>query len=253
MWLQWPEGELASGEDGGRMPRNVSIDQDQKCRYVAQAIPGLAPADAAALAELAYPVRYPSHNVIYHAYHPSFTWYLIGEGTAEAKVVCASRGYSRAWKILGPGDSFGEERWWEDADAICSSEVRTLEESLICLLKTKDLRQFLAERPWALDPLLALFATKLKALERELARSSYGALEERLLNLFRHFARRYGTDLADGGLQIRRPVVQSEVAQLLGVSRRTVSVHMKRLAQEGLIRYEHGCICLYEQTAPSER
>lgn len=152
--------------------------------------------------------------------------YLIGEGRVKL-VATGDEGKEVILAIRAAGDFFGEASLFEDQPL--DTTVIALEPTELLLLRREDLHRCLRDIP---DIAIGLLRTLVRRLREADAR--IGVLT--LLDASQRVAHVL-LELADehDGTSIARPPTHQFLAELIGVTRETVSRVMSQLAEEGLI------------------
>ncbi|MFD2673212.1 Crp/Fnr family transcriptional regulator [Marinicrinis sediminis] len=135
--------------------------------------------------------------------------------------------------ILGPGNVFGKMNSFSFGTS--DLYVETMDETLICSVLQDDFEQFLLKRPQLAIRMLKELSDRLQEREELLEKLALGDLRDRTLYLFHKLASQFGIQEEDYH-RIDVPLSHQEIANMIGATRESVSVLMKELAQEGLIK-----------------
>ncbi len=171
-------------------------------------------------------------QVIFEQGEPGRFVYLIKSGRVRiARTTAAGEDLTVA--LLGPGDLFGEEVAFHEV--VRSTLAVCVEDSLLCIAKGNDLFGLITRHA----P-LAVNIARYMGEQRDQALSvaedlAYLKVPERLVRLLEKLAGEYGR-ATDDGTAIELAVTHAEIASLIGSTRETVSVQMKKLEHEGRIR-----------------
>lgn len=142
--------------------------------------------------------------------------------------------------LLGAGHVFGEAALLDDDSGRGSLvEARAVGSATIVEIPSATLRAVIASNPATGEELLRLVATRLyrtsAALEEALAQDVSARVSRRL----RQLALDHGDRRAGGGVRLRVPLTQDELARMVGASREAVNRSLGALMARGLVRTEH--------------
>lgn len=172
-------------------------------------------------------------------------------------IVCAGRmklarrmpkGRSLLIKFLDKGDIFAEAVLV--GQRVHSTYLKALEDSrVLCLIGHERAQRWLLRHPHIANALLKNTTQDLFDLWRRLSATSYGNPLNHLAALLVELGHRYGRPQSDHTLVIDRKLSKTELAQMAGLSRRSVSTYFAQLERRGLIRCERtGHIVLLDPT-----
>jgi CRP/FNR family transcriptional regulator, cyclic AMP receptor protein len=142
--------------------------------------------------------------------------------------------------LLGAGQVFGEAALLDDgAERDSLVEARAVGSATIVQIPTETLRRVIEGNPATAEELLRLVAVRLHrtsvALEEALAQDVPARVSRRL----RQLALDHGDRRSGGGVRLRVPLTQNELARMVGASREAVNRSLGALAARGLVRTEH--------------
>lgn len=147
------------------------------------------------------------------------------------------RGRSLLIKFLDKGDIFMEAVLV--SERVHKTYLKALEPSrVLCLVGPQRAQQWLFKHPRIANALLKGTAQDLFDLWRRLSTSSYGNPVNHIAALLVELAHRYGEEQPDRTCLIKRDVTKQELAQMAGVSRRSVTTYFNQLERQGLVSYE---------------
>jgi CRP/FNR family transcriptional regulator, cyclic AMP receptor protein len=149
----------------------------------------------------------------------------------------ASNGREVVLGLCGPGELLGD----------LGADGRARAPGLKAVTEVRSVRvpaagfaAFLRHYPDAVPAVLAETSRSLRECEDlVLARDAFDAPTRVLLQLHR-LARRGGTDLEDGRVDVELPLTQTEIASWVGTSRETVSKALGELRASGVVEVVHG-------------
>ena len=146
----------------------------------------------------------------------------------------AADGAEVVLNLSGPGDLLGEVS--AVAGRSRSANVTAVHPVVAIVLAASELRAFLAAHPRAALALLDLALSRLHAADMrriEFATSeSLGRVASRLIEL----AGRFGTERADGAIEVGLPITQEELASWSASSRESTARALRTLRELGLIQ-----------------
>lgn len=156
---------------------------------------------------------------------------LIIEGLLIRQVQVAER---RCGELVGPGsivrpwDNFGEY-----APVAFEVSWRVLEPVELVLLDSR-LVLLGARWPELIHGILCRAVERCQGLAFDVAIHSLRHIELRLLVLFWHLADRFGRVTSEGTV-VPLPLSHSDIAELIGSQRPSVSVHLSKMAKDGVV------------------
>ncbi|WP_219836104.1 Crp/Fnr family transcriptional regulator [Paenibacillus sp. R14(2021)] len=148
--------------------------------------------------------------------------------------------------ILGKGNIFGET----DAFSLGSRGVyiETMEETLICSVLKEQFEQFLLKRPHLAMKFLSELSMMLRERDEMLEKLALGDVRERILYLLLKLSKKFGVE-EDGFVRIDMAVTHQEVANMIGATRKAVSVIVNSLTKEGILRTGRSMIAIHQAKA----
>lgn len=177
-------------------------------------------------------VAFGRRQVIFEQGEPGRLVYLVKSGRVRIARSTAE-GENLTVAILGPNDLFGEEVAFHDV--VRSTFAICVEDSLLCVANGRDLFGLITRHaPLAVNIARYLGEQRDQALSvaEDLA---FLKVPERLVRLLDKFAAEHGRDVGDGTL-IDIALTHADIASLIGSTRETVSLQLKKLENEGRIR-----------------
>lgn len=165
-------------------------------------------------------MSYPARAVLLRESEPSSHVLLIRRGWLKVTSTAVT-GHEALLALRGPGDVVGEGAALNGAPR--SATVSALERVEATVISAERFTGFLQDRPQAALHLLSLISDRLRTGDRR--RLEYGAstVEERLSRLLLELAERHGERADGGGVVIRVPLTQQELAGAIGASREAVT------------------------------
>jgi CRP/FNR family transcriptional regulator len=189
--------------------------------------------------------EYPRHAAIFAAGDAPRSVYLVKRGhvrigrlTADGKEITVA--------ILGPGDIFGEEALFSDADR--TTVATAMDDTLVCISSADDLFAILSESPSVALNVAKMLSDRLVDVSAQVEDVAYSRVADRLLHLFQRLVPDHGVDVADG-VRFDVALTHADLAALIGSTRETVTSELSALAKSGRIRVEGRTITLLRQPA----
>ncbi|MEJ2017247.1 MAG: Crp/Fnr family transcriptional regulator [Maritimibacter sp.] len=170
---------------------------------------------------------------------------LFAEGAENAGVYCVSRGLMalRAHRVDGtsvmlrlayPGDVIGFRSFL--GDGVHHTEARALIPSRICTVTRRDAEKVVSATPDVLARLASRAVIELDHSQARIIASAGRVNKARLTALLTELMQRHGEIAADG-LQMELPLSRTDLADLIGVQRETISRLIRRLEDEGSFKF----------------
>jgi CRP/FNR family transcriptional regulator, cyclic AMP receptor protein len=155
----------------------------------------------------------------------------ISRNTADGKEVTVA--------ILGPGDMFGEDALFGDAER--TALATCMEETLICKAHADDLFGLLSGNSALALNVAQMLSDRLGDASATIEDLAYAKISDRLVHLFDRLANEHGRPTPEGTfLDVR--LTHQEIASIIGSTRETVSLEMNALVRAGQIKQEGGYI-----------
>lgn len=197
--------------------------------------------DLLRLSQVAIARHYPLGSRVFTEGDRGDTCYVIRAGSA--RVTRQHRdGRVITLATLGPGDIFGELAMFDGE--VRSASVEAMAELDVLALIGEDLRLLLAKHPEVTVKLLAALAKRLRVANERISRQSFQAVAGRVAKAL--------IDLiedAPHGRPVTLHVTQTDVAQLAGTSRESVSRFLSTLEQAKVVVRGRGRITVENRDA----
>jgi CRP-like cAMP-binding protein len=135
--------------------------------------------------------------------------------------------------ILGKGNLFGDV----DSFTLGTRDIfiETIEDTLLCSLGKEQFEEFLLHRPELAMKFLKVLSERLKERDAMLEQLALGGIRDRVLHLLIKLAEQFGIKEGDFH-KIDFPLTHQEMANMIGATRETVTVVLKELSKENIIR-----------------
>jgi CRP/FNR family transcriptional regulator len=177
-------------------------------------------------------VNFGRRHVIFEQGEPGRLVYLVKSGSVRIARTTADGG-DLTVAMLGPNDLFGEEVTFHDV--VRSTFATCIEDSLLCVANGRDLFGLITRHAS-----LAINVARYLGEQRDQALSiaedlAFLKVPERLVRLLEKLAVEHGSE-TDDGTRINLALTHADIASLIGSTRETVSLHMKKLETDGRIR-----------------
>ena len=224
---------MAGSEEKARLLGRVSI------------FSGLTPEQLADLASVAVPRRWGAGEVIFREGDAGDTCYVVQEGCVRV-----TRNHTDGRTItlaeLRAGDLFGELAMFDSEQR--PATVEAAEETSAVALLAGDLRRLLLRHPDISIKLLSAFAERLKEANERISRQSFQTVASRVAGVLLA----HTEDLATDGGPVKDVLIRStrsEIAQLAGSSRESVSRFLATLERAGLVTCGRGKVVIHDPAA----
>ena len=177
-------------------------------------------------------VAFDRRHVIFEQGEPGRFVYLVKSGRVRIARTTAE-GEDLTVAILGPNDLFGEEVAFHDV--VRTTFAVCVEDSLLCVANGRDLFGLITRHAS-----LAVNIARYLGEQRDQALSvaedlAFLKVPERLVRLLEKLATEHGRETEDGTL-IDLTLTHADIASLIGSTRETVSLQLKKLENDGRIR-----------------
>lgn len=199
--------------------------------------------DRPELKDLITQVRYEKGDLLFQEGTPIFGCYVICKGKAKL-VKRALSGKKQLFKLCGPGEILGKaDLFSKDTH---SSYARTLEESWIGLIEKGNFLKLVGEHLPTVLKIAKELSEEINVLRERLMETAYGSVRERIIHLLLSLEERHSRDKENALPTV--DLTQTELAEMAGVARETVSRYLCKLKEEGLISFEgHRIVILDEK------
>ncbi len=158
--------------------------------------------------------------------------YLLVDGQVKLSML-SSEGREKVMTILQAGDIFGEISLFDHDPHPLTAEV--LEKARLMILDWNDLEEIIMEQPRLALKIIEALSKKTRLLTSQVRDLVFHDAKGRLANLLIRFANDFGQDVEEGTM-IEIILTHQEIANLLGVSRVTVTKTLNKLIDEGIIK-----------------
>ena len=174
--------------------------------------------------------------------------YLLVDGQVKLSML-SSEGREKVMTILQAGDIFGEISLFDHDPHPLTAEV--LEKARLMILDWNDLEEIIMEQPRLALKIIEALSKKTRLLTSQVRDLVFHDAKGRLANLLIRFANDFGQDVEEGTM-IEIILTHQEIANLLGVSRVTVTKTLNKLIDEGIIKIKERKIYILDDEKLNE-
>ncbi|HEX6667068.1 MAG TPA: Crp/Fnr family transcriptional regulator [Solirubrobacterales bacterium] len=189
---------------------------------------------------VAVPRSFPAGTRVFHEGDNSDACYIVKEGSFRVTRE-HSDGRAITLATLGPGEIFGELAMLDGDKRSASAEALTDGELLA--LPAGDVRSLLARHPEIALKLVAGLVRRLRAANVRLTKQSFQTVPSRVAGILAQLSRE-GQENGSGEVTIR--MNQTDLAQLAGTSRESVSRFLAELERAGVVRSGRGRVTVLD-------
>lgn len=133
--------------------------------------------------------------------------------------------------VLGPGSVFGDLGINEVNEQFIEATI----DSLVCVIEKQKFFDMVSKNPALANALVKELFSKIIEAEKQVAALASDNLLTKLKNLLSRLARKYGEE-RDGEITISAKFTHEQLAEMIGISRPTMTELLNRLEKQGFIR-----------------
>lgn len=195
--------------------------------------------------QVAVPRTFPAGTRVFHEGDDSDACYIVKEGSFRVTRE-HSDGRAITLATLGPGEIFGELAMLDGDQRSASAEALT--EGELLALPANDVRALLARHPEISLKLVAGLVRRLRAANVRLSRQSFQTVPSRVAGILAQLSREAQDNGGDGDSteEVTIQMNQTDLAQLAGTSRESVSRFLAELERAGVVRSGRGRVTVLE-------
>src|ERR1700759_3434558 len=192
---------------------------------------------------VAVPRSFPDKAHIFQEGDSSDACYIVSEGSFRVTRE-HSDGRAITLATLGPGEIFGELAMLDGDRRSASAESIT--DGTLLALPANDVRSLLARNPEIALKLVAGLVRRLRAANARLSRQSFQTVPSRVAGILLQLSR--DSQPADGEEEVEVTIRmnQTDLAQLAGTSRESVSRFLAELERAGVVRSGRGRVTVLQ-------
>lgn len=191
---------------------------------------------------VAVPRTFPAGTRVFHEGDSSDACYIVSEGSFRVTRE-HSDGRAITLATLGPGEIFGELAMLDGDERSASAEA--LSDGALLALPANDVRSLLARHPEIALKLVAGLVRRLRAANVRLSRQSFQTVPSRVAGILSQLSRE-AQDENGGGEEVVIRMNQTDLAQLAGTSRESVSRFLAELERAGVVRSGRGRVTVLD-------
>lgn len=195
--------------------------------------------------QVAVPRSFPAGTRVFHEGDSSDACYIVSEGNFRVTRE-HSDGRAITLATLGPGEIFGELAMLDGDTRSASAESIT--DGTLLALPANDVRSLLARNPEIALKLVAGLVRRLRAANMRLSRQSFQTVPSRVAGILAQLSRE-GQENKDGDGEMQEVTIrmnQTDLAQLAGTSRESVSRFLAELERAGVVRSGRGRVTVLQ-------
>lgn len=202
----------------------------------------LSDAQVERVAQVAVPRSFPPDTRVFHEGDPGDACYIIRSGSCR---VTREHSDGRAITLanLGPGAIFGELAMFDGERR--SASIEATEDTELLALPAGDVRALIRQHPEMGEKLVVALTRRLRAANERISRQSFQTVPSRVAGVLNQLLAEeaMAPQLRDG-VTIR--LRQSDLAQLAGTSRESVSRFLATLERAGVVRVGRARVTVLE-------
>ena len=187
----------------------------------------------------------PTDTRVFHEGDPGDACYIVNRGSCRV-IRQHSDGRVITLATLGPGAIFGELAMLDGERR--SASVEAAENTELLALPATDMRALIREHPGMAEKLIVALTRRLREANERIARQSFQTVPSRVAGVLNQLlAEEAATPLVRDGVTIR--LRQSDLAQMAGTSRESVSRFLATLERAGVVQVGRGRVTVIEPSA----
>jgi CRP/FNR family cyclic AMP-dependent transcriptional regulator len=201
----------------------------------------LSPDELERVVSVAIPRSFPKGVRVFHEGDDSDACYVVRTG--DLRVTREhSDGRAIALATLGTGDFFGELAMLDGGSR--SASVETLSDSELLALPAVDMRRVIASHGEIAAKLIVALTRRLRETNERVARQSFQTVPSRVAGVLAQLIAEEAIPEDRNGITVR--MTQSDLAQLAGTSRESVSRFLATLERAGVVAVGRGRVTIVE-------
>jgi CRP/FNR family cyclic AMP-dependent transcriptional regulator len=226
----------------GDNPMMADREEGQSARELLRSVPLFADLEEGELerfSRVAVPRSFPAATRVFHEGDHSDACYIVRSGSFRVTRE-HSDGRAITLATLGPGDIFGELAMLDGE--VRSASVESLSDGELLALPAGEVRALLARQPEITVKLIAALVRRLRAANERISRQSFQTVPSRVAGVLAQLVAEETPAAGEGGesAEVTIQMSQSDLAQLAGTSRESVSRFLADLERGGIVRPGRG-------------
>jgi CRP/FNR family transcriptional regulator, cyclic AMP receptor protein len=196
--------------------------------------------------QVAVPRTFPAGTRVFHEGDSSDACYIVRDGSFRVTRE-HSDGRAITLATLGPGEIFGELAMLDGDTRSASAESIT--DGTLLALPANDVRSLLGRNPEIALKLVAGLVRRLRAANMRLSRQSFQTVPSRVAGILAQLSREGQDSGPDGDGELQEVTIrmnQTDLAQLAGTSRESVSRFLAELERAGVVRSGRGRVTVLQ-------
>ncbi|MBS1892615.1 MAG: Crp/Fnr family transcriptional regulator [Actinobacteria bacterium] len=196
--------------------------------------------------QVAVPRTFPAGTRVFHEGDSSDACYIVRDGSFRVTRE-HSDGRAITLATLGPGEIFGELAMLDGDTRSASAESIT--DGTLLALPANDVRSLLGRNPEIALKLVAGLVRRLRAANMRLSRQSFQTVPSRVAGILAQLSREGQDSSADSDGEMQEVTIrmnQTDLAQLAGTSRESVSRFLAELERAGVVRSGRGRVTVLQ-------
>lgn len=210
------------------LPTGSKLDYLSKSQLFA----GLAKEDMKSFEGLTAMTRCERGKVFFSAHDSPGTIYILKAGSVRL-FRRDDEGHQLTVAMLDAGSIFGESSLLGQSHADVYAEA--LEECLLCVIPAQQMRELISRFPQIGLNLLEHVGERLRRSQELSEEMAYWNVQRRLAHQLQLLAERYGHPSLTGGTMISKVFNQTDLAEMVGATRQTVSELMNTLVRHEIV------------------
>ena len=202
----------------------------------------LSPDELDSVAQVAIPRSYPRETRVFHEGDRGDACYIVSQGSCRVTRQ-HSDGRVITLATLSPGAIFGELAMLDGERR--SASVEAAENTQLLALPATDVRNLIRSHPEMAEKLVVALTRRLREANERIARQSFQTVPSRVAGVLNQLlAEEAVTPLVRDRVTIR--LRQSDLAQMAGTSRESVSRFLATLERAGVVQVGRGRVTVIE-------
>jgi CRP/FNR family cyclic AMP-dependent transcriptional regulator len=201
----------------------------------------LSEAELERIAQVAIPRSFPRDTRVFHEGDPGDACYIVSQGSCRVTRQ-HSDGRAITLATLGPGAIFGELAMLDGERR--SASVEAAENTELLALPAMDMRALIREHPKMAEKLVVALTRRLREANERISRQSFQTVPSRVAGVLNKLLTEEAATPLRDGVTIR--LRQSDLAQMAGTSRESVSRFLATLERAGVVQVGRGRVTVIE-------